>query len=113
MCGGVANIIFWWCNAFVRWGLWLKVCLPLVAECGKHIRGGAVGSVRGAAGGGRGTGGSRPRQAPSRGHGVRGEERMSAADATPVRFKDHTTDELHVRLAPLGVSLRLARRLQA
>jgi 23S rRNA (adenine2503-C2)-methyltransferase len=32
---------------------------------------------------------------------------------TLVAFKDHTADELQARLAPLGVSLRLARRLQA
>ena len=31
----------------------------------------------------------------------------------PIRFKDHTAAELHALLAPLGVSLRLARRLQA
>jgi len=31
----------------------------------------------------------------------------------PTLFKDHTADELHARLAPLGVTLRLARRLQA
>ena len=31
----------------------------------------------------------------------------------PIRFKDHTADGLHARLAPLGVSPRLARRLQA
>jgi 23S rRNA (adenine2503-C2)-methyltransferase len=30
-----------------------------------------------------------------------------------VVFKDHTADELHARLASLGVSARLARRLQA
>lgn len=30
-----------------------------------------------------------------------------------IRFKDHTADELHARLAPLGVSARLARQLQA
>jgi 23S rRNA (adenine2503-C2)-methyltransferase len=33
--------------------------------------------------------------------------------STPVRFKDHTADELHARLAGLGVTPRLARRLQA
>jgi 23S rRNA (adenine2503-C2)-methyltransferase len=32
--------------------------------------------------------------------------------ATPVRFKEHTADELHVRLSDLGVTPRLARRLQ-
>src|SRR5262249_8626404 len=32
---------------------------------------------------------------------------------TQVVFKDQTSDELHARLAPLGVSDRLARRLQA
>jgi 23S rRNA (adenine2503-C2)-methyltransferase len=32
---------------------------------------------------------------------------------TPVCFKDHTADELYQLLAPLGVSPRLARRLQA
>ena len=31
----------------------------------------------------------------------------------PLQFKDSTASELHARLAPLGVSLRLARRLQA
>lgn len=31
----------------------------------------------------------------------------------PILFKDLTAPELHERLAPLGVSLRLARRLQA
>jgi 23S rRNA (adenine2503-C2)-methyltransferase len=31
----------------------------------------------------------------------------------PVRFKEHTADGLAERLAPLGVDLRLARRLQA
>jgi len=30
----------------------------------------------------------------------------------PILFKDSTASELHARLAPLGVSLRLARRLQ-
>src|SRR2546422_472257 len=33
--------------------------------------------------------------------------------AIPILFKDHTADELHDRLAGLGVSPRLARRLQA
>ena len=33
--------------------------------------------------------------------------------AAPILFKDHTSAELHARLAPLGVSERLARRLQA
>jgi 23S rRNA (adenine2503-C2)-methyltransferase len=31
----------------------------------------------------------------------------------PILLKDHTSDELHTRLAPFGVSVRLARRLQA
>src|SRR6202022_1925712 len=31
----------------------------------------------------------------------------------PIRLKDCTADELHARLAGLGVSARLARRLQA
>lgn len=31
----------------------------------------------------------------------------------PTYFKDHTAAELHERLAPLGVDLRLARRLQS
>jgi 23S rRNA (adenine2503-C2)-methyltransferase len=31
----------------------------------------------------------------------------------PVLLKDHTAEELHARLAGLGVSIRLARRLQA
>jgi 23S rRNA (adenine2503-C2)-methyltransferase len=31
----------------------------------------------------------------------------------PILFKDHTSDELHARLAPLEVTQRLARRLQA
>jgi len=35
------------------------------------------------------------------------------APAEPIRFKDHTADGLHAALAPLGVSIRLARRLQA
>jgi 23S rRNA (adenine2503-C2)-methyltransferase len=30
-----------------------------------------------------------------------------------IRFKDHTAEELHALLAPLGVSIRTARRLQA
>jgi 23S rRNA (adenine2503-C2)-methyltransferase len=34
-------------------------------------------------------------------------------DAGPIRFKDVTSLALHERLAPLGVSPRLARRLQA
>jgi 23S rRNA (adenine2503-C2)-methyltransferase len=34
------------------------------------------------------------------------------ADAGPVLFKDVTSAGLHARLAPLGVDLRLARRLQ-
>lgn len=34
-------------------------------------------------------------------------------DAGPIRFKDVTSAGLHARLAPLGVSPRLARRLQA
>ena len=33
--------------------------------------------------------------------------------ATPILFKDHTSADLHARLAPLGVTARLARRLQA
>jgi 23S rRNA (adenine2503-C2)-methyltransferase len=33
--------------------------------------------------------------------------------SAPLRFKDHTAEELHVRLAELGVTARLARRLQA
>jgi 23S rRNA (adenine2503-C2)-methyltransferase len=37
---------------------------------------------------------------------------MTAA-AEPILFKDHTADGLHARLAHLGVSPRLARRLQA
>src|ERR1044072_3811235 len=32
---------------------------------------------------------------------------------TPIYFKDHTAPGLHELLAPLGVDLRLARRLQA
>jgi 23S rRNA (adenine2503-C2)-methyltransferase len=35
------------------------------------------------------------------------------ADAEPILFKEHTADELHARLAALGVSARLARRLQS
>ena len=35
------------------------------------------------------------------------------ADSTPILFKDHTSTDLHARLAPLGVTARLARRLQA
>ncbi len=35
------------------------------------------------------------------------------ADGTPLLFKDVTSTGLHERLAPLGVSARLARRLQA
>src|SRR5262245_59711089 len=35
------------------------------------------------------------------------------ADAEPIRFKDVTSTGLHERLVPLGVSPRLARRLQA
>src|SRR6266542_311382 len=35
------------------------------------------------------------------------------ADAGPILFKDDTSAGLHARLAPLGVSARLARRLQA
>jgi 23S rRNA (adenine2503-C2)-methyltransferase len=31
----------------------------------------------------------------------------------PIRFKDHTADEMHTHLAGMGVTLRLARRLQA
>src|SRR6266542_6544309 len=34
-------------------------------------------------------------------------------DAGPILFKDVTSADLHERLAPLGVSSRLARRLQA
>jgi 23S rRNA (adenine2503-C2)-methyltransferase len=34
-------------------------------------------------------------------------------DAGPILFKEHTADELHLRLAPLGVTPRLARRLQS
>jgi 23S rRNA (adenine2503-C2)-methyltransferase len=34
-------------------------------------------------------------------------------DAGPIRFKDVTSAGVHARLAPLGVSPRLARRLQA
>jgi hypothetical protein len=34
------------------------------------------------------------------------------ADATVTLFKEHTADELHARLAHLGVTPRLARRLQ-
>jgi 23S rRNA (adenine2503-C2)-methyltransferase len=34
-------------------------------------------------------------------------------DTGPIRFKDLTSAGLHARLAPLGVSARLARRLQA
>src|SRR5436305_383313 len=37
---------------------------------------------------------------------------MTAPDE-PTLFKDHTADGLHARLADLGVSPRLARRLQA
>ncbi len=37
----------------------------------------------------------------------------SQADAGPILFKDVTSAELHAGLAPLGVSDRLARRLQA
>ena len=33
-------------------------------------------------------------------------------DAGPILFKEHTADELHARLAHLGVTPRLARRLQ-
>src|ERR1700686_5465313 len=33
-------------------------------------------------------------------------------DAGSILFKEHTADELHARLAPLGVTPRLARRLQ-
>jgi len=33
-------------------------------------------------------------------------------NASPIRFKDHTADELHTHLAHLGVTPRLARRLQ-
>jgi 23S rRNA (adenine2503-C2)-methyltransferase len=32
---------------------------------------------------------------------------------TPILLKDHTAEELHARLAPIGVTARLARRLQA
>jgi 23S rRNA (adenine2503-C2)-methyltransferase len=35
------------------------------------------------------------------------------ADSEALLFKDHTSAELHARLASLGVSMRLARRLQA
>jgi len=40
---------------------------------------------------------------------------MSAPEGTPmaVRFKEHTADQLAALLAPLGVTPRLARRLQA
>src|SRR5438876_9813986 len=34
-------------------------------------------------------------------------------DAEPILFKEHTADELHARLAALGVTERLARRLQS
>lgn len=34
-------------------------------------------------------------------------------DPEPIRFKEHTAAELYVRLAELGVTARLARRLQA
>jgi 23S rRNA (adenine2503-C2)-methyltransferase len=36
-----------------------------------------------------------------------------AAADPPILFKDHTARQLHARLAPLGVSARLARRLQS
>jgi 23S rRNA (adenine2503-C2)-methyltransferase len=35
------------------------------------------------------------------------------ADAEPILFKEHTAAELHALLAPLGVTERLARRLQS
>jgi 23S rRNA (adenine2503-C2)-methyltransferase len=35
------------------------------------------------------------------------------SDTSAILFKDHTAAELHARLAPLGVTERLARRLQA
>jgi 23S rRNA (adenine2503-C2)-methyltransferase len=38
---------------------------------------------------------------------------MTKVAPTPILWKDHTADELHLRLAELGVSARLARRLQA
>ena len=35
------------------------------------------------------------------------------ADAAPILFKEHTAAELHALLAPVGVTERLARRLQS
>jgi 23S rRNA (adenine2503-C2)-methyltransferase len=37
----------------------------------------------------------------------------ASIDGEPVLFKDHTADSLHQLLSPLGVSARIARRLQA
>jgi 23S rRNA (adenine2503-C2)-methyltransferase len=38
---------------------------------------------------------------------------VTSANAEPIRFKDHTAEDLHAQLAPLGVTARLARKLQA
>jgi 23S rRNA (adenine2503-C2)-methyltransferase len=38
---------------------------------------------------------------------------MTEARIGPVLFKEHTAEDLHALLAPCGVNLRLARRLQA
>src|SRR5215472_15231423 len=45
---------------------------------------------------------------PARGHPM-----TDAAGDPPILFKEHTARQLHARLAPLGVSARLARRLQS
>jgi 23S rRNA (adenine2503-C2)-methyltransferase len=48
-----------------------------------------------------------------RSHAERGnEKRIMIPSETPILFKDCTAEELHGRLGPLGVSARLARRLQ-
>src|SRR5262249_36065717 len=44
---------------------------------------------------------------------VRGQGMPEVKTTSPVLFKDCTANDLHARLAPLGVSPRLARRLQA
>ena len=38
---------------------------------------------------------------------------MSDTTIEPILFKDQPADELHARLAPLGVTPKQARRLQA
>src|SRR5581483_622680 len=44
---------------------------------------------------------------------MRKTEGLAMAEATVTLFKEHTADELRARLAHLGVTPRLARRLQS